>query len=57
MNIFVIIGVVVVLAVVAGYFVYEKKALAEAARYYPRHPELRALQLHQVGIDERPPGS
>jgi hypothetical protein len=38
MNIFYIIGVVVVLAVVAAFFVYEKKALAEAARYYPRHP-------------------
>jgi len=40
MNIFYIIYVVVAIAVVAAFFVAEKRASAEAARYYPRHPNL-----------------
>ena len=40
MNIFFIISAIVVIAVVATFFVSEKRALAEAARYYPLHPDL-----------------
>ena len=54
MNISYIIYAVVAIAVVAAFFVIEKRALAEAARYYPRHPNLdRWVRDQAIGESNR----
>jgi hypothetical protein len=54
MNISYIIYAVVAIAVVAAFFVIEKRALAEAARYYPRHPNLdRWVRDQAIGESHR----
>jgi hypothetical protein len=54
MNISYIIYAVVAIAAVAVFFVIEKRALAEAARYYPRHPNLdRWVKDQAIGESHR----
>lgn len=54
MNISYIIYTVVAIAVLAAFFVIEKRSVEEAARYYPRHPNLdRWVRDQAIGESHR----